>query len=248
MPLTDAQIERYSRQIIVPHIGGRGQERLLAAKMILAGEPRDIEQPLAYLVGAGVGSIELANPLDDRSHLDRMRNSMSALNPDVTITPWSRRPVESADRFDVTIAPLVRRRVESSNRFDLAMLLLSTDASRDLAATLVSPLTADAFIFARLGDSPRLAILPDTASCPRCAHTSLLASHPPPPPPTSAASDTPASDPGLAQFIAMLATTEALKLLSGFVERPASVIIDFDGYATRSRRPPPTCTCSTGTR
>jgi hypothetical protein len=136
------------------------------------------------------------------------------------------------------------------------MLLLGTDASRDLAATLASHLTADAFILARLGDSPRLAILPDASpnappgalpdpsSCPRCAYTSLL----PPPPPSAPAPDAPASDSGLAQFVALLATTEGLKLLAGFVEHPASVIIDFDGYATRSRRPPPTCTCSTGTR
>ena len=57
MTLTDAQIDRYSRQIIVPRIGGRGQERLLAARILLAGDARDIEAPLAYLVGAGVGAI-----------------------------------------------------------------------------------------------------------------------------------------------------------------------------------------------
>ncbi len=62
MTLTDAQIDRYSRQIIVPHIGGRGQERLLAARILLAGDARDIEAPLAYLVGAGVGSIVLTLP------------------------------------------------------------------------------------------------------------------------------------------------------------------------------------------
>src|SRR6202030_4043165 len=64
MPLTDAQIDRYSRQIIVPHIGGRGQERLLAARILLAGDARDIEAPLAYLGGAGVGSISLKPSAD----------------------------------------------------------------------------------------------------------------------------------------------------------------------------------------
>src|SRR5277367_3872983 len=57
MTLTDAQIDRYSRQIIVPRIGGRGQERILAARMLLVGDARDIEVPRAYLAGAGVDTI-----------------------------------------------------------------------------------------------------------------------------------------------------------------------------------------------
>jgi hypothetical protein len=57
MTLTDAQIDRYSRQIIVPRIGGRGQERILASRMLLVGDARDIEVPRAYLAGAGVGTI-----------------------------------------------------------------------------------------------------------------------------------------------------------------------------------------------
>jgi hypothetical protein len=57
MTLTDAQIDRYSRQIIAPHIGGRGQEHILAARMLLVGDARDIDTPRAYLAGAGVGTI-----------------------------------------------------------------------------------------------------------------------------------------------------------------------------------------------
>ena len=60
MVLNDSQIERYSRQIILSEIGGRGQERLLGALLRLVAEPDLIEQPLAYLVGAGVGSIAIA--------------------------------------------------------------------------------------------------------------------------------------------------------------------------------------------
>lgn len=35
--LSDAQIERYSRQILLPEVGGRGQERLLAARVRVDG-------------------------------------------------------------------------------------------------------------------------------------------------------------------------------------------------------------------
>ncbi|MDO8434654.1 MAG: ThiF family adenylyltransferase [Candidatus Binatus sp.] len=213
MPLTDAQIERYSRQIIVPGIGGRAQERLLGAKMLLAGELHDIEQPLAYLVGAGVGSIRLAladnsDRLKKSDHLDKMR----VLNPDVTI--------DLGSVLDI----------DSPNRFDLAMLLIGDDALRDLAATLADRIDATAYVIARLDDPSRLAILAAASSCPRCADASLLA---------QSVSNHSAS----ADFVAMLATTESLKLLAGYSENPSSVIIDFEGYATRPHPVTSACTC-----
>jgi molybdopterin/thiamine biosynthesis adenylyltransferase len=36
--LADADVERYSRQIVLAEVGGRGQERLLAARVVVEGD------------------------------------------------------------------------------------------------------------------------------------------------------------------------------------------------------------------
>ncbi|OGS39577.1 MAG: adenylyltransferase [Elusimicrobia bacterium RIFOXYD2_FULL_34_30] len=57
--LTDEQIERYSRQIILPEIGGKGQEKLLKAKVLIIG-CGGLGSPCAfYLAAAGIGKIGL---------------------------------------------------------------------------------------------------------------------------------------------------------------------------------------------
>ena len=38
-----------------------------------------------------------------------------------------------------------------------------------------------------------------------------------------------------ADFIAMLATAEAFKLIAGYAENPSRATIEFDGYETRVR-------------
>ena len=59
MSLGAAQIDRYSRQIILPEVGGRGQERLLGARVLLAGHD-DAAVATATLLGrAGVGTLHL---------------------------------------------------------------------------------------------------------------------------------------------------------------------------------------------
>ena len=53
--LSDAQVERYSRQIILPEVGARGQEKLLSATIALVDAvDRDSVLPL-YLAAAGIG-------------------------------------------------------------------------------------------------------------------------------------------------------------------------------------------------
>ena len=55
MALSNEQIERYSRQIIVPGVGSTGQERLLAARLVIAGELADETLPYhAVLCGSAL--------------------------------------------------------------------------------------------------------------------------------------------------------------------------------------------------
>jgi molybdopterin/thiamine biosynthesis adenylyltransferase len=95
MALNDAQIDRFSRQIVLPQIGGTGQERLLRSAIALAGEGELATITALYLTGAGVGRIALHG-----SH--QLRGELSDLNPDVEISLTSR-ALGSVD-VDVLIA------------------------------------------------------------------------------------------------------------------------------------------------
>src|SRR5690348_12966266 len=85
MSLSNQQIERYARQIIVPGVGGIAQERLLSARMMLAGKAADVAPVLAYMVGAGVGEIRLQLPAGDAAEQDSLIRRATELNPDVVI-------------------------------------------------------------------------------------------------------------------------------------------------------------------
>lgn len=52
--LADAEIERWSRQILLPDVGGRGQERLLAARVAFLGDDTIAARSADLLRRAGV--------------------------------------------------------------------------------------------------------------------------------------------------------------------------------------------------
>lgn len=198
MALTNAQIERYSRQIIVPGLGGRGQQRILAARIVIAGDARDIEAPLAYLVGAGVGAIGVRIAGEQGGFAEKIAE-MRQLNSDVSVTV--------AD--------------ESQGRIDLALLIVGNEAARKVADEIVSYRDVRAWVVARLDAPGKIVVIPDPSLNPRTAEAPILA---------EVGTRSEAAD-----FIAMLATAEAFKLIAGYAENPSPVIIDFDGYETKVR-------------
>jgi adenylyltransferase/sulfurtransferase len=98
--LTHEELDRYARQIALPEIGKKGQERLKRSKVLVVGAGGLGSPVLLYLTAAGVGRIGLADAdiiqvsnlqrqvLYDtrdngRSKVERARERLSGLNPNV---------------------------------------------------------------------------------------------------------------------------------------------------------------------
>jgi hypothetical protein len=200
MVLTDTQIERYSRQIIVPGVGGRAQERLLAARVAIVAAPADAFGAVAYLAGAGVGRI-VVHPVGDGAPYRTMVEQIGDLNPDVSVEIVSDQMPEQCD---------------------LMLALIGDAPAAEAAARVAREHRCAAAIVARLDMPGRIALLPTPSPCPRCAEADLLS------PPLDRAGNTGA--------IAMVAVTEAFKLLAGSAgQQPEAALIEFDGYASRMR-------------
>jgi molybdopterin/thiamine biosynthesis adenylyltransferase len=60
--LTDGQLERYARHIVLKEIGGAGQLRLLSARVAVVGAGGIGCPAIAYLAAAGVGNIRVIDP------------------------------------------------------------------------------------------------------------------------------------------------------------------------------------------
>ena len=106
--MTDEQLLRYSRHILLPEIGVEGQQKLLAASALVIGAGGLGSPAALYLAAAGVGTIVLADGDDvDLTNLQRQilhatasvgkpkvesgRDGLARINPDVKVVPVRQR-------------------------------------------------------------------------------------------------------------------------------------------------------------
>ena len=103
-----AELDRYARHIMLREIGGPGQTRLKAARVLVVGAGGLGSPALLYLAAAGVGTIGVIDDdvvegsnlqrqiihTDGRIGLPKVQSAeiaMKALNPFVTVHPYQRR-------------------------------------------------------------------------------------------------------------------------------------------------------------
>lgn len=117
MEFTEDQIYRYARHIILPEVGGKGQKKLLGARVLLLGAG-GLGSPAAfYLSAAGIGNIGIIDfDVVDKSNLQRQiihstadigrlkaesaKDKMTKLNPDVKVTVYNTR-LDSSNALDI---------------------------------------------------------------------------------------------------------------------------------------------------
>lgn len=112
MSLTEAQLERYTRQIVLPGIGAEGQKKILNSKVIFMGAGGLSSAALLYLAASGVGNIGILDyDKVTLSNLHRQiifntedigtakvlaaKERISKLNPEIKITIFEDRLNES---------------------------------------------------------------------------------------------------------------------------------------------------------
>jgi molybdopterin/thiamine biosynthesis adenylyltransferase/rhodanese-related sulfurtransferase len=124
-PLTPEQMERYSRHFMLTQVGEPGQKQLLRSKVLLVGAGGLGSPTALYLAAAGVGTLGIIDAdVVDLSNLQRQvlhrtedvgrpkvesaRDTIHALNPDVTVVPYQERiSVDNIERiikdYDVVV-------------------------------------------------------------------------------------------------------------------------------------------------
>lgn len=98
--LTDEEIARYGRQIIVPGVGGTGQERLKGGSVLVVGAGGLGSPSLLYLAASGVGRIGVVDA--DEVDVTNLQRQVAHATADV-----GRNKAESAAETMRAINPLI---------------------------------------------------------------------------------------------------------------------------------------------
>jgi sulfur-carrier protein adenylyltransferase/sulfurtransferase len=233
-PLTNDEVKRYSRHLIMPEVGVDGQRKLKASKVLCIGAG-GLGSPVAmYLAAAGVGTLGIVDfdtvdfsnlqrqilhgtPDVGRSKLASAKDKLHALNPEIDIQTYevalsSQNAMQLFEPYDVV--------VDGTDNFPTRYLV------NDACVLLGKP-NAYGSIFRFEGQASVFAT--KDGPCYRCLYPE------PPPPglvPSCAEGGVLGVLPGL---IGMIQATEAVKLIMGIGEPLIVRFLIYDALRMRFR-------------
>ncbi|KQS65675.1 thiamine biosynthesis protein ThiF [Rhizobium sp. Leaf371] len=238
-PLSPQEIDRYARHILLPEIGGQGQQALKAARVLVVGAGGLGAPVILYLAAAGVGTlgivdddvVSLSNLQRQVVHptaavgtpkVDSAGDTVARLNPHVTVRPLPFRLTsdtvsETLGHYDIV--------VDGSDNFDTRYLVA------EAAETLRIPLVTGAV--GRF-DGSLTVLMPWTSdrNCrPAPRYRDLF---PEPPPPGAVPSCAEAGIVGaLTGVIGTLQAMEVIKLITGAGDPLVGRLLLYDALAAR---------------
>ncbi|MFH1779102.1 MAG: molybdopterin-synthase adenylyltransferase MoeB [Candidatus Omnitrophota bacterium] len=235
MRLREDQIERYSRQIILPNVGGKGQEKLLSAKVLIIGAG-GLGSPCAlYLAAAGIGKISIVDSDEvelnnlqrqilhstkdvGRSKTESAKDRLNAINPDLEVITYKIR-LKSENILDIIKDYDII--VDGSDNFPTRYLV------NDACVLSKKPLSHGG-IFRY--DGQAITILPGESACYRCLF-------PTPPPPGLVPSCQEAGILGVvAGVIGTIQANEVLKYILGIGDLLAGKLLVFNALDSSFRQ------------
>ncbi len=235
MDFTDDQLMRYSRHIILPEVGGKGQAKIANSKVFIIGAG-GLGCPVGYyLTAAGVGTIALIdNDTVEMSNLQRQiahsvqtigmpkvesaKKTFEALNPDVNVVAIQKR-ISKDDIIDLISDYDVV--VDGSDNFPTRYLV------NDACYMARKPLVSGAIL---RFEGQVTTILPGDGPCYRCLFEE-------PPPPGLVPSCQEAGVLGvLPGVIGGLQATEVLKLILGKGEVLKGELLIYNALKTTFRK------------
>jgi molybdopterin/thiamine biosynthesis adenylyltransferase len=149
-PLSPDEIARYHRHILLPEIGGAGQQKLKAARVLVIGAGGLGAPILQYLAAAGVGTLGIAD--DDRVSLSNLQRqvihdsgtigemktesaaiAIARLNPHIKVVRFAERLSADTARLHLSGFDLL---IDGSDNFDTRYM--AADAAEDALIPLVT--------------------------------------------------------------------------------------------------------------